>query len=183
VPLPEKRHRAPVHHGSTCHFLEPAEVQASAGTRTYPHLLASRELLSKLAELTLRSGRMPAESDLLHRYATGSPQQSRLRIRRRLRFVRSALLPKLAEAELGRAPTAPPEAVADWMARLWPARGGDAIDPAALLRREARVSKLSSSEVARRARTVCRCQPIPNSADFVDGRALGSLQHRVTASL
>src|SRR5258706_14182838 len=74
------------------------------GTRTYPHLLAPVELLSKLPELTLPLRAEAAESDLLHPVCDSSHQQLAAEVRRCLGFVESApVLTKLAEVELGEA--------------------------------------------------------------------------------
>src|SRR6202048_3958033 len=90
--------------GSTLPFSNQPSSRLQLGTRTYPHLLAPVELLSKLTELTLPLRAEAAESDLLHPVCDSSQQQFAAEVRRRLRFVENApLLPKLAEAELGEA--------------------------------------------------------------------------------
>src|SRR5258705_4386281 len=90
--------------GSTLPFSNQPSSRLQLGTRTYPHLLAPVELLSKLTELTLPLRAEAAESDLLHPVCDSSQQQLAAEVRRRLRFVENApLLPKLAEAELGEA--------------------------------------------------------------------------------
>src|ERR1700745_1445997 len=118
--------------GSILPFSNQPSSRLQLGTRTYPHLLAPVELLSKLAELTLPLRAEAAESDLLHPVCDSSQQQFAAQVRRRRRFVETApLLPKLAEAELGETQEHKP------LHRGSPAscrlRDGDAIDPAALL--------------------------------------------------
>src|SRR4029077_10350474 len=90
--------------GSTLPFSNQPSSRRQLGTRTYPHLLAAVELLSKLTELTLPLRGEAAQVDFLHRVCNSSQQQFAAEVRRRLRFVENApLLPKLAEAELGEA--------------------------------------------------------------------------------
>src|ERR1700745_1364681 len=73
--------------GSTLPFSNQPSSRLQLGTRTYPHLLAPVELLSKLTELTLSLRAEAAESDLLHPVCDSSQQQFGAEARRRLRFV------------------------------------------------------------------------------------------------
>src|SRR3954447_24192430 len=65
--------------GSTLPFSNQPSSRLQLGTRTYPHLLAPVELLSKLTELTLPLRAQAAKSDLLHPDATACSSSSRLR--------------------------------------------------------------------------------------------------------
>src|ERR1700745_340746 len=90
--------------GSTLPFSNQPSSRLQLGTRTYPHLLAAVELLSKLTELALPLRAEAAESNLLHPVCDSSEQQFAAEVRRRPRFVETArLLPRHAEAEVGEA--------------------------------------------------------------------------------
>src|SRR2546421_4777760 len=75
--------------GSTLPFPNQPSSRLQLGTRTYPHLLARVELLSKLTELTLPLRAEAAESDLLHPVCDSSQQQFAADGRPRLRCLRN----------------------------------------------------------------------------------------------